>query len=645
MDLHHLDALTAEQRHDLMSDLHGLQEGVCFICQRPLDLEAVDGNRPEVEYIQPLEAGGADVPENLALVHLTCASTRTIRDLRLARALAGFDRVRDDLHPGPTTLTQSDPESEPEAEPEAEPEPEPEPESESESEPEPEPEIEPEIEPAPEPVIEPEPEIVIEPDREIEPDPRDEPVLAPADSSDEPQPAPAVPGDPPRTEPDERSYGAALGLTVLGAVVPGSAYLAAGRRRLGLVTLGILVLLLLVPIVALLMERNLTSLVAELVSRPTLLEVLGVAVLVVAAGWVVVIATGHRLLLPSSASPPQQVLGGVLALLLAAGVATPSIIASRYAFATHDLIESVFNDPAAGEGGPSEIDRSDPWKDIPRLNLLLLGGDSTPGGGQTTNTMIVISVDTTTGEAVLIGLPRNLQNAPLPVDNPLHAVYPSGYACGDGPRSCLLSGLYTEAKVTRAGLFDDDDPDPGLTTLRGAIHEITGLEITYHLLVDLAGFEQIVDSLGGIDVNVGREPVPVVALDLDGNPLPPDASTRYIPPGPQHLDGAEALAFARERDTDTRGNDNRLRRQVVVITAIVDRADPVNLLLGYLEIASTASDAIRTDVPVELLPALVDLSQSARTREVPSLPIPVDASLQDPDFEAIRELVQQAIAG
>ena len=107
--------------------------------------------------------------------------------------------------------------------------------------------------------------------------------------------------------------------------------------------------------------------------------------------------------------------------------------------------------------------------------------------------------------------------------------HPTGYACGGGPRSCLLSGLYTEAKVTHARLFDDD-PDPGLTTLRGSIHEIS---------------------------------------------------------------------------------------------AIVDRAAPVHLHSGYLEIAS---DAISTDVPVELLPALVDLSRAARTREIPSLPIASDAA-------------------
>jgi LCP family protein required for cell wall assembly len=590
------DALTLEQRRELLRGLHERQERVCFICQRPLDLDAVDDQRPVLEHIQPLEDGGTDEPANLALLHADCADQRPVRDLGLARALAGFDRVRDERGEDPNPVAAST---------------------------------------APGPIDPLEPSVPASETPE-------EPMRRPA----EPRVAygPVEPLAVRWDDPDERSYGAALGLTVLGAVVPGSAYLAAGRRRLGMFTVGVLVLLMLVPIGAVILEPDLTRLAAEFASRPALLEVLGFAVLAVAAGWVAVIATGHRMLLPSSASRSQEVFGAAVALVLAVGVVVPSVIVSRYAFATHDLIESVFDDPMAGNG--AEIDRSDPWKDIPRLNLLVLGGDSTPGGGITTNTMIVISVDTTSGEAVLIGLPRNLQNAPIPEDNPLHAVYPTGYTCGEGRRACLLSGLYTEAKVTHAGLFDDD-PEPGLTTLRGAIHEITGLEITYHLLVDLAGFEQIVDALGGIDVNVGPEPVPVVDLDRDGNPLPPDADTPYIPPGPQHLDGAEALAFARERGADgndTLGNENRLRRHVMIISAIVERADPVNLLLSYLELASTASDAIRTDVPVELLPALVDLSQTARTREVPSLPLPANADLQDPDFEAIREFVQDALA-
>ena len=439
-----------------------------------------------------------------------------------------------------------------------------------------------------------------------------------------------------------RTYGSALGLTILGAVVPGSAYLAAGRRRLGVLTLGFVVLVVLAIVGVLLIEHDLTSVVVRLASRPATFNLLGVGILAVAALWVIVIATGHRMLLPKSRSRGQRVLGAAVTVLLAVAVVVPSVIAARYAFATHDLIEKVFGNEVAGNPGGVVIDPDDPWKDTPRLNVLLLGADPVPGGGVTTNTMIVASIDTATGDTLLFSLPRNLTDVPIPADNPLHALYPAGYRCAQPPDTCLLSGLYTEAEVTHADLFADET-GAGLSTLRGSISEITGLPINYYVLVDLDGLRQLVDALGGIDLDIGPQPVPVTSLDAAGNPLPATATTAYIPPGRQHLDGTETLAFARER-TDTFGADMRMLRQRSVVTAIVQQASPPTVLVHYLDLASTAGDAIRTDVPAQLLPALFDLSKLVRAHETRSLPIEPDDLGTTPDYTQVRALVQAAVA-
>ena len=141
-----------------------------------------------------------------------------------------------------------------------------------------------------------------------------------------------------------------------------------------------------------------------------------------------------------SAAPPrrstrgQRIFGGILALVLAAAVIVPFAIASRYAFATSDLVQKVFDNPLdldGPEAGP-DIDPSDPWRNIPRLNLLIVGGDPTDNGGLTTNTMIVASIDTTTGDTVLFGIPRNLKNAPIPAENPLPRG-PHGVRADGGP--------------------------------------------------------------------------------------------------------------------------------------------------------------------------------------------------------------------
>lgn len=644
------DELAAPQRRELVREVHHRQGGVCFICEEELDLREAGARGPKLHHIQPLRLGGADSAANLAVNHAECLRSKTVRDLRVARAMTRLRRdtarlaPREQADEGPAG--EGDPggslsgpvvpaawaaapvDQRPLERAGAEPPPMP--------------------EEAPSGTLRAEAsesrdatEVVdAEPDEEIDRD--EETDREEATEAAREVETPELPMDKRR-----RSYASALALTVLGAVVPGTAFLAAGRRRLGLITLGIVVLLLLVPIGVLLIDRDLAKLVAELASRPALLDALGVDVLVAAAVWIIVIAAGYRMLLPRDATARQKVLGGGLTLLLAVVVAVPSIIVARYAFATRDLIDNIF-DTATADGEPPgtapPIDRDDPWKDLPRLNLLLVGGDSTDDGGMITNTMIVASVDTATGDTVLFGLPRNLQNAPIPADNPLNAIYPSGYRCGVEPTSCLLSGLYTEATVRYPDLFVGD-ADPGLTTLRGSVSEITGLDIHYYMLVDLVGLEQLVDALDGIDINVGPEPVPIARLDAQGTPLPSDASTRYIPPGLQHLTGEEALAFARERRSDTSSVGRRILRQRLVISAMIDRAtNPVNILLSYLEVTSSASDAIRTDVPAALLPGLVDLSDLVRAQEIRTVPITDQVTLPtNPDFAQIRLVVQRSL--
>ncbi len=145
-------------------------------------------------------------------------------------------------------------------------------------------------------------------------------------------------------------------------------------------------------------------------------------------------------------------------------------------------------------------------------------------------------------------------------------------------------------------------------------------------------------------MSVGPKPVPIPDLDAEGNPLPPDGSTRSIAPGRQHLTGEEALAFTRVRPTDASSDDKWLLRQRLVMSAVANRADPVNLLLSYLGVMSSASDAIRTDVPVELLPAFVDLSRLVRAHEIGSHSIANDTDVSDPDFDVIRQVVQSTLA-
>ena len=121
------------------------------------------------------------------------------------------------------------------------------------------------------------------------------------------------------------------------------------------------------------------------------------------------------------------------------------------------------------------------------------------------------------------------------------------------------------------------------------------------MLVNLQGFKEIVDAMGGVTVNI-NEPVAIEG-DTDRG-IPP---TDYLDPGAdQHLDGYEALWFARGRW----GSDDyeRMVRQRCMVDALIEEANPLNLLRRYHELAEAGKEIVRTDIPRALLPAFVDLA-------------------------------------
>ena len=101
--------------------------------------------------------------------------------------------------------------------------------------------------------------------------------------------------------------------------------------------------------------------------------------------------------------------------------------------------------------------------------------------------MVEVSIDPQTGSAVLISIPRSLERAPFPSSNPLHKLFPNGYYCPNAApgNECLINGVWSVAEDNK-NLFKND-PNPGLTTIRDVIGEVTGLHVDYSTVIDLAG--------------------------------------------------------------------------------------------------------------------------------------------------------------
>lgn len=455
---------------------------------------------------------------------------------------------------------------------------------------------------------------------------------------------PIDPSDPeaelPRRRPVGRSLAATLGLTLLGTVFPGSGLLAAGRKLLGGLILGAFLLLLLIAGGLMMFERQA---VMHAVLDPDALALLGIGLFVVGLMWVGVIVATHRSLRSRMATPLDRIVGAFVVAALALIVIAPLTVGSRYAFVSRDLVSTVFADEnSRSVTRPQNVTEHDPWAGEDRVNILLLGGDGAANrSGIRTDTVMVASIDTDTGDTVLFSLPRNLQKIPFPADSPLADEYPGGvFDEGGGYEDpeYFLNAMYRNVPAEHPGILGETDNE-GADVMKIALGNAVGLKLDYFVLVNLAGFEQIVDAMGGITVNINTRVA--IGGDTDAGIPPSD----WLEPGPnQHLDGYHALWFARGRY----GADDyqRMQRQRCAMDAIIDKAQPAELLRRYEAIAQASKKIVRTDIPGTLLSPFVDLSMKVKSAEIRS--IVFDNTLieepWEPDFDFIREKVAKAIA-
>ena len=184
-------------------------------------------------------------------------------------------------------------------------------------------------------------------------------------------------------------------------------------------------------------------------------------------------------------------------------------------------------------------------------NILLLGrGDKDHDGIDLTDTIIVASLDPSrTRSAVLLSIPRDTYF--LHTEN-----------MGRG----RVNSLYRDAKVAlrREGMSEKAASMQALTLLGEEIGVTLGIKIHGSIVINFSGFEQVVDLLGGVDVDV---PAAIVDPEYPGPNY--TYETFRIDAGQQHLDGATALKYVRSRHTTS--DFSRSARQQQVITALATR--------------------------------------------------------------------------
>jgi len=434
--------------------------------------------------------------------------------------------------------------------------------------------------------------------------------------------------------------------TVAGAAVPGLGLIVARRRLVGGIIMAVfLAVLAVVGIWAAVDLKGLSSIVV----RPSILHGLTIGLAVAGVIWVGVIVATH-LALRYRPTAAQRVLGAVLVAVLAFAVAAPMAVAARYSYDQASLVSKVFKSdkdtksatrPNLQLGPTVKGEAPDPWRDRPRLNILLLGGDAGPTRtGTRTDTVILASIDTTTGDTTLFSLPRNTARMPFPATSPLHRYYRKGFTNGNGSNAeYFLNAMYDNVprNVPKNVLGETDNL--GADALKLSVGSALGLNVDYYVLINLDGFTRLINALGGITVNINTYVAIGGNTDLH---IPPKT---YLHPGPnQHLDGRSALWYARGRY----GSDDfaRMDRQRCVINAIIKQANPANMLARYEDIARAGKDIVITDIPREVLPLLVDLSWRVKNGNVRSIVFKNGVARfysSNPNFPLVRERAKAAL--
>lgn len=387
-------------------------------------------------------------------------------------------------------------------------------------------------------------------------------------------------------------------------------------------------------------QDGLVRTVLDAAVQPEVLQAVAVAVMVGAVLWIgSIVLTAEQHWPRVRRGRWVRVLGAVVACSF---VAAPAAMAVRYLEVQSSVIDEVFSVPDTTDPvvALADVEAEDPWADVPRVNTLLIGSDAGKDRwGTRTDSLMVVSTDTRTGDTLLVGIPRNLERVPFPESNPLHELYPNGYDCGD---ECLMNGIWTLAE-SRPDLFPGVE-SPGRQSTVDVVGEITGLDIDHSVVINLRGFRGLVDAMGGVDVNVQQRVCVECHQSSDGRIVfTGDGGEEWIEPGLQHLDGRLALWYARSRA----GSDDfsRMRRQRCVAGALMEQADPAGLLARYPRLARVVRDNVSIDIPPAELSAWVDLALRIQEGDsIRSLPLTSKVVHPgNPDFDEIRALVSTGL--
>ncbi|MFN7160436.1 MAG: LCP family protein [Candidatus Gracilibacteria bacterium] len=218
------------------------------------------------------------------------------------------------------------------------------------------------------------------------------------------------------------------------------------------------------------------------------------------------------------------------------------------------------NFPSQVISGISEVFGKDLKKDPNgHTNILIVGiGGAEHDGANLTDTLMVASIDSQNHSVALLSIPRDLYiNVPQMGPTKINAAYDFNLR-----QITKADGASNAAKTNTPPTFNE--VQEGMQGLQDIVENITGVSIQYFVKADFQGFIQVVDLLGGVDVDVPR--------DLIDREYPNESygyETFAVRKGMRHFDGATALKYARSRHSTS--DFDRSERQHTIMKAVLDK--------------------------------------------------------------------------
>ncbi len=253
------------------------------------------------------------------------------------------------------------------------------------------------------------------------------------------------------------------------------------------------------------------------------------------------------------------------------------------------------------------------------VNILLLGVDSWDALSGRSDAIAMLSIDVDHKRVLLTSVPRDLRVSldGLPQPQRINAAYAHG----------------------------------GAELARAKLEHVLGVNIPYYAVVNFSGFARIVDTLGGVTIDVPADIADMQFPAADGINYEPFV----LKAGVQHLDGETALKYARTRKSSPTGDFGRMYRQQQVMHALKAQALTPRTLLRLPALYNDFRHAVSTNISLQTLVLLAKFASSVDADSIDTYAIDEASGLVtaqyvdgmfvlEPDLVAIQAVLRERIA-